>query len=66
MHSSESVLENETHKILEDFDIQTDYLISARPSDIQQTKIKTENLSNYWLFCSSKLQKKIEGSRKER
>ena len=30
MHSSESVLENETHKLLWDFDIQTDHLISAK------------------------------------
>ena len=30
MHNPESVLENETHKILYDFEIQTDYLISAR------------------------------------
>ena len=30
MHNTESVRENETHKILWDFEIQTDTLISAR------------------------------------
>ena len=29
-HHPESVLENETHKILYDFEIQTDHLISVR------------------------------------
>ena len=30
MHQPESVLENETYKILWDFEIQTDHLISTR------------------------------------
>ena len=30
MHNPESVLENETHKLLWDFKIQTDHLISIR------------------------------------
>ena len=30
MHNPESVPENEMHNVLRDFDIQTDYLISAR------------------------------------
>ena len=34
MHNPASVLENDTHKILWDFDIQTDYLISARRPNI--------------------------------
>ena len=34
MNNPESVLENETHKILLDFDIQTDQLISARWPDL--------------------------------
>ena len=34
MHKPESVLENETHTIVWDFEIQTDRLISARRSDI--------------------------------
>ena len=34
MHNTASVLENDTHKLLWDFDIQTDHLISARPPDL--------------------------------
>ena len=35
MHNPESVLENETHKISRDFEVQTDHLISARRPDIE-------------------------------
>ena len=31
-------VENETHKILKDFEIRTDYLITARPKGSQQKK----------------------------
>ncbi len=34
MHNPESVLENEMHKFLWDFEIQTDHLISAKRSDL--------------------------------
>ena len=34
MHKPESVLENKTHKILWDFEIQTDHLITARRPDL--------------------------------
>ena len=34
MHKSESVQENETHKIVWDFEIQIDHLIPARRPDI--------------------------------
>ena len=34
MHNPASVLENETHKLFWDFEIQTDYLISARRPDL--------------------------------
>ena len=34
MHNPESFLENETHKFLWDFEIQTDYQISARQPDL--------------------------------
>ena len=33
MHKSESLLGNEMHKILRDFEMQTDHLISARRPD---------------------------------
>ncbi len=34
MHNPASVQENDTHKLLWDFDIQTDYLISVRRPDL--------------------------------
>ena len=34
MHKSESVLKNETHNILWDFEIKTDHLIPARRPDL--------------------------------
>ena len=34
MHNSESVPENETHKVLRDFKVQTGHLISARWPDL--------------------------------
>ena len=34
MHNPESVLENETYKILWDFEILTDHLISARQPEL--------------------------------
>ena len=40
MHNQDSVLVNETPKLLWDFEIQTDHLISARPPDF--VMIKTE------------------------
>ena len=43
MHKPKSVLENETHKILWNFEIQTDHLISAR-------RPAKENLSNNGLY----------------
>ena len=35
MHNPTSVLENDTHKLQRDFDIQTDHLISARRPDLK-------------------------------
>ena len=48
MYNSESVLENEMHKILWDFEIQTDHLISARRPDlvIVNNNKKKEKLPN--------------------
>ena len=34
MHNPASVLENDTHKLLWDFDVKPDHLISARRSDL--------------------------------
>ena len=46
LYNPESVLENETHKILWDFEIQTDHLISTRRPDRVNKKKKKENLPN--------------------
>ena len=46
MHNLASVLKNETHKLLWDFGIQTDPLISARRPDLIIINNKKENLQN--------------------
>ena len=55
MHNNPApVLKDDTHKLLPDFDIQTDRLISARRPDliiINQKKKKKENLKNCRLCC---------------
>ena len=55
MHNPASVLKNETHKLLWDFDIQTDHLISARQTDLIKEKEK-ENLPNCGLCCPGRSQ----------
>ena len=56
MHNPAPVLENDTHKLLWDFNIQSDHLISARRPDFmiinkkkKKKKKKKENLQNYRL-----------------
>ena len=49
MHNLESVLENEMHKILRDFEIKAHYLISSRRSDlviVEKKKKKKRNMPN--------------------
>ena len=67
MHNPASVLENDTHKLLWDFDIQTDHLISARRPDLiiinkkkKKKKEKKENLQNYGFCCPGWPQNKTE------
>ena len=50
MHKPESVMEYKTHKILWDFEIQTDHLIPARRLDLVIKKKKKE-ISPYSGFC---------------
>ena len=50
MHKPESVLENETHKIFWDFEIQTDHLIAARRLNLVIVNKKKEHLPNS-VFC---------------
>ena len=52
MYDPESVLEKETQKLLWDFEIQMDHLISSRRQDlIIINKNKKENLQNCGLCC---------------
>ena len=58
---SAPVLENATHKLLWDFNIQTDHLIPARRPDlIIINKKKKENLQNSRLCCPGWPQNKTE------
>ena len=51
MRNPTPVLENETHRLLWNFDIQTDHLILARKPDLIVIN-KTENLENCELGCN--------------
>ena len=44
MYNQESILENKTHKVLSDFKIQTDPLITARRPDLVITEKKTRKI----------------------
>ena len=60
MHNPVPVQENDTHKPLWDFDIHTDYLISARRPDLIIIKKKKENLQDCLLCCPDGPQNKTE------
>ena len=64
MHNPPPVLKNDTHKLLWDFDIQTDHLITARRPDLiiikKKKKKKEENLQNCRLCYPSRPQNKTE------
>ena len=62
MHNRAPVLENYTHKLLWDFDIYTDHLISASRLDLKK---KEDKLQNCRLFCPSWPQNKTERMWKE-
>ena len=55
------VLENDLHKLLWDFNIQTDHLIPARRPDIIIINKKKENLQNCRPCCLGGRQNKSEG-----
>ena len=70
MYNPESILENETYKLLRDFEIQTDNLISARPPGLvivnkkenqpvnQRVKLKNSEKRDKYLGLVRKLKKK--------
>ena len=51
MHNPASVQENDTPKLLWDFDFEADHLISARILDLIVIDKKKENLQNCGLCC---------------
>ena len=70
MYNPESVLGNETHKILRDFKIQTDHLISARRPHLvimnkkkKKKKKEREKLPNSGLHHPDRPQGKIKRKR---
>ena len=65
MHNLASILENVTHKLLWDIDIQTDLLISARKPNLIIINKKKENLHNCRLCCPGRPQNKTERMCKE-
>ena len=66
MHNQAPVLENDTHKLLRDFDIQTNHLISARRPDHIIINKKKKNLQNCRLCCPGGPQNKTERMWKEK
>ena len=58
------VLENDTHKLLWDFDIHTDHLISARRPDLIIINKNKENLQNCRFCCPAWPQDKTESNQK--
>ena len=60
MHHPRSLLENDTHKLLWDLDVQTDHLISARRPELMIIKEKKKNLQNFRLCCPGCPQNKTE------
>ena len=78
MHNSESVLENETYKVLWDFEIQTDHqILTRRPDQVKinkkekkkrkkKGKKNKENLPNRGLCCTGRRQNSIKRKRKEK
>ena len=68
-HSPVPVLENDTHKLLWDFNILTDHLIPARRPDLiiinKKNKTKKTEFANLSTFLSRRPQNKSDGTCKE-
>ena len=65
MHNIAHVLENDTHKLLWDFEIETDYLISARRPGLIIINNKKEVLQNCGLCCPDWPQNKLKKCEKK-
>ena len=66
MHNPAPVLENDIYKLLWDFDIYTDHLISAGRPDLILINKKKLNLQKYRLCCPGRPQNKTQRMWKER
>ena len=60
MHNPAPVLENDTHKLQWDLDIDTDHQISAKKTRPYNNQQKIENLQNCGLCCPGRPQNKTE------
>ena len=60
MHNSAAVLENDTHKLLWDFDLQMDHLISTRRPD-HRIKLKEWEKKYKHIDLAWELKKTMEG-----
>ena len=65
MRSTTSVLENDSHKLLWDFDIQTDHLIMARRPDLIIISKKRE-LAKLWTLLSGGDHRVKESEKKDK
>ena len=65
MHNLAPVLENDTHKLLWDFNIQTDHLIPVRRPGLIIINQKKENFQQCRLCCPGGPQNKSEGMKKK-
>ena len=66
MHNPASALENDTHKLLWDFDIQMDYLISARRPDliiINKKKKRTCKIVDFAIPADHRIKLKESGKK---
>ena len=61
-HNPESILENETHKIFWDFEIQTNHLISARRPNLEIVKKKKKRIVDFTELADHRL--KLKKSKK--
>ena len=66
MYKPESLLENETHKLLWDFEIQTDHLILTRRPDLERVKKKKKKIYRIVDVAVPADQRKIERKQKKR
>ena len=67
MHKPESVLENETHKIIWDFQIKTDHLIPARRPDLMivNRKKRTSRVVDFAASADHRMKKQKQNKKQK-